>query len=204
MMKKLFMLSVVAAALTGCQTTQQQPQLQVVTPVVHDCYYFGNSAKTIPAPSWICTAEANRDEYMRSAVGFSGNTAGGIAHQKNLAIQQGQKELADQVKSEIIVSVKNKTGTLGVDGAAGATQATSADLDSVSNVVLEGVETIRTHRGPDGYFYVQLGLPREVFKQNVENIVDEYSEQQPEVKVQVNTVEQNQKLADEIAEALGM
>ncbi|WP_394142976.1 LPP20 family lipoprotein [Vibrio chagasii] len=202
-MKKLFMLSVVAAALTGCQTTQQSTQ-QVVTPVVHECYYFGSSANTVPAPAWICNAEVNRDEYMRSAVGFSGNTAGGIAHQKNLAIQQGQKELADQVKAEIITSVKNKTGTLGVDGAAGGTQATSADLDSVSNVVLEGVETIRSLRGPDGYFYVLVGLPRQVFKQNVETVIDEYQEQQPKQIKQVVSVEQNQKLADDIAKALDM
>ncbi|MEZ9288979.1 LPP20 family lipoprotein [Vibrio lentus] len=203
-MKKLIMLSVVAAALTGCQTIQQQPAQQVASPVVHECYYFGNSANTVPAPAWICNAEANRDEYMRSAVGFSGNTAGGIAHQKNLAIQQGQKELADQVKTEIITSVKNKTGTLGVDGAVGGTQATSADLDSVSNVVLEGVETIRSLRGPDGYFYVLLGLPRQVFKQNVEKIVDKYQEQQPNTQNNVSSVEQNQKLADDIATALNM
>lgn len=203
-MKKLFMLSVVAAAVTGCQTTSQQPVEQVVAPVVHECYYFGSSAATVSAPAWICSAEANRDEYMRSAVGFSGNTAGGVAHQKNLAIQQGQKELADQVKTEIIASVKNKTGTLGVDGSAGGTQATSADLDSVSNVVLEGVETIRSLRGPDGYFYVLLGLPRQVFKQNVEKIVEEYQEHQPSAQTQTTSVEQNQMLADDIAKALGM
>lgn len=203
-MKKLFILSVVAGALAGCQTTQQQPVQQAIAPVVHECFYFGSSANTVPAPDWICNAEANRDEYMRSSVGFSGNTAGGIAHQKNLAVQQGQKELADQVKAEIITSVKSKTGTLGVDGAAGGTQATAADLDSVSNVVLEGVETIRSLRGPDGYFYVLLGLPRQVFQQNVETIVDEYQEQQPEVVNQVSSVEQNQKLADDIAKALSM
>ncbi|KLV07070.1 hypothetical protein ABT56_05785 [Photobacterium aquae] len=197
-MKKVVMFSV-AAALMGCQSTPEQPAPQVVNPVVHECYFFGAPEK--PAPNWICSGEVNRDGYARSAVGFSGNSAGGLAHQKNLAIQQGQKELADQVKSEIIVSMKNKTGTLGVNGQAGATQATSAELDSVSNVVLEGVETIRTMRGPDGYFYVHLALPKQALQQNVERVVDEYQDKHPEEK-QGMTPEENLKLADDIAKAL--
>lgn len=203
-LKNFFIFSAMSVILAGCETTSQQPVEQVVAPIVHECYYFGQKANAVPAPAWICNAEVNRDEYMRSAVGFSGNTAGGVAHQKNLAIQQGQKELADQVKTEIIVSVKNKTGTLGIDGSTGGTQATSADLNSVSNVVLEGVETIRSLRGPDGYFYVLLGLPRQVFKQNVEKIVEEYQEQQSSAQTQITSVEQNQRLADDIAKALGM
>ena len=103
-MKKVIALSALMLALTGCQTTQQATV--EVKPQPAECYYYGKSE--MPAPNWICNPNANRDEFIREAVGFSGNTAGGIAHQKNLAILQAKKELADQVKTEIISKVKVK------------------------------------------------------------------------------------------------
>ncbi len=86
------------------------------------------------------------------------------------------------MKSEIISKVKNKTGTLGVNGSAGASAATSSEMEAIANVELEGVEIIRSFRGPDGYFYVHAGLPRNVFKQNVENIVAAVDEKAPQKK----------------------
>lgn len=195
-MKKTMVLSAIAVSLMGCQSTSKQPQESVAATVVSECYFYG--APEQPAPAWICSADVDREIYVRGAVGFSANTAGGIAHQKNLAIQQGQKELADQVKGEIIVSIKNKTGTLGVDGQAGGSQATSAEMNSLSNVVLEGVDVLRSMRGPDGYFYVHVALPHKAFKQNVETVVDEFQQ----ASKAPTTVEQNQKLSDDIAKAL--
>lgn len=194
-MKKFIALSALTLALVGCQTTQQA----AVQPVA-ECYYYGKSE--MAAPAWICNPEANRDEFIREAVGFSGNTSGGIAHQKNLAILQAKKELADQVKTEIISKVKSKTGTLGVEGAAGASSATSAEMEAIANVQLEGVEIIRSFRGPDSYFYVHVGLPRDVFKQNVVNVIAAVEEKSPASVPQVNPA-QNKQLADDIAKALG-
>lgn len=195
-MKIVLALSVITASLMGCQSMSTQPQETAAAPVVSDCYFYGAPDKG--APAWICSAEADREAYVRSAIGFSANTAGGIVHQKNLAIQQGQKELADQVKSEIIASIKSKTGTLGVDGQVAGSQATSAELNSLTNVVLEGVETLRTMRGPDGYFYVHVALPHQAFKQNVDTVVDKFQQ----ASKALMTVEQNQKLSDDIAKAL--
>jgi len=196
-MKKIIALSAFAFALTGCQTTQQAP---VAAQPIAECYYYGKSE--MPAPNWICNPSSNRDEFIREAVGFSGNTAGGIAHQKNLAILQAKKELADQVKTEIITKVKSKTGTLGVDGSAGASSASSAEMEAIANVQLEGVEIIRSFRGPDSYFYVHVGLPRDVFKQNVANVIAAVEENSPET-VPTATPATNKQLSDDIAKALG-
>lgn len=196
-MKKIIALSALAFALTGCQTTQQAP---VAVQPIAECYYYGKSE--MPAPNWICNPSSNRDEFIREAVGFSGNTAGGIAHQKNLAILQAKKELADQVKTEIITKVKSKTGTLGVDGSAGASSASSAEMEAIANVQLEGVEIIRSFRGPDSYFYVHVGLPRDVFKQNVANVIAAVEETSPET-VPAASPATNKQLSDDIAKALG-
>ncbi|MGR5145495.1 LPP20 family lipoprotein [Photobacterium alginatilyticum] len=209
-MKKILALSALSIALVGCQSTKQEAPVQAKTnvqPVIAECYFYGKPE--LAAPNWICNPNANREEFIREAVGFSGDTAGGIAHQKNLAILQAKKELADQVKSEIISKVKNKTGTLGVNGSAGASAATSSEMEAIANVELEGVEIIRSFRGPDGYFYVHAGLPRNVFKQNIENIVTAVNTQAPAPEQQQVAVApqsspaQNKKLADEIAQALG-
>lgn len=205
-MKKILALSAFTIALVGCQSTKQEEPVHAkvnVQPAIAECYFYGKPE--LAAPNWICNPNANREEFIREAVGFSGDTAGGIAHQKNLAILQAKKELADQVKSEIISKVKNKTGTLGVNGSAGASAATSSEMEAIANVELEGVEIIRSFRGPDGYFYVHAGLPRNVFKQNVENIVAAVDEKAPQ-KTQVapqSSPAQNKQLADEIAQALG-
>lgn len=195
-MKKILALSVVAMALVGCQSTQQPvaPQAQV-----HECTFYGDATK--PAPAWICSPEANREEYIRAAVGFSGNTAGGIAHQKNLAILQAKKELADQVKSEIITKAKSKTGTLGVEGSVGGSQATTVEMEAIANVELIGVEIIRSMRGADGYFYVHVGLPRQVFAQNVENVVEQAQQNNAGLSTTTSPAD-NKKLADDIAKAL--
>ncbi len=193
-MKKVIALSALMLALTGCQTTQQATV--EVKPQPAECYYYGKSE--MPAPNWICNPNANRDEFIREAVGFSGNTAGGIAHQKNLAILQAKKELADQVKTEIISKVKSKVGTLGVDGSAGASSASSAEMEAIANVQLEGVEIIRSFRGPDSYFYVHVGLPRDVFKQNVANVIAAVEETSPAASPATN-----KQLSDDIAKALG-
>ncbi|MDN3697329.1 MULTISPECIES: LPP20 family lipoprotein [Vibrio] len=197
-MKKVLALSALTVALVGCQSTQtaQQPAPEPVA----DCYYYGNP--DIAAPSWICSPNANQEEYIREAVGFSGDTAGGIAHQKNLAILQAQKELADQVKLEILTQVKSKVGTLGVGGSAGATSATSAEKNAISNVVLEGVETIKSFRGKDGYFYVHVGLPRNVFQQNVERVIAAVEESSPET-IPESAQKKNADLAEQITQALG-
>lgn len=195
-MKKVLVLSGIAASLLGCQSTSTAPTEVAITPVISECYFFGAPEKA--APAWICTAEVDSEVYVRSAVGFSNNTAGGVAHQKNLAIQQAQKELTDQVKSEIIASIKSKTGTLGVDGQSGGSQATSAELNSLTNVVLEGVEILRSMRGPDGYFYVHVALPHKAFKQNVDTVVNDFQE----ASNAPMSVEENQKLTDDIAKAL--
>ncbi len=199
-MKKRLILTVFSATLMGCESTQTiTPPLAVAPPL--ECTYFGKPDVT--APSWICSAKANHDEYIRAAVGFSGNTAGGLAHQKNLAVLQAKKELADQVKSEIITSVKSKTGTLGVEGMSGASAATSAEMQSISNVELTGVEILRSIRGADGYFYVHVGLPRKVLQQNIENLVEKVQTASPASKTNPkSTLLENQKLADEIAKAL--
>lgn len=197
-MKKVLALSAVMLALTGCQMTQQAAV--EVKPQPAECFYYGKS--DMAAPNWICSPNANRDEFIREAVGFSGNTAGGIAHQKNLAILQAKKELADQVKTEIISKVKSKAGTLGVDGSAGGTSATSAEMAAIANVQLEGVEIIRSFRGPDGYFYVHVALPRDVFKQNIANVIAAVEEKSPETVSSV-TPATNKQLSDDIAKALG-
>lgn len=187
--------------LAGCQSTQtaQQQPVQPVTPPA-ECFYYGNAS--IAAPAWICAPNADKETYIRQSVGFSGDTAGGVAHQKNLATLQAQKELADQVKMEILTQVKSKVGTLGVNGAAGATAATSAEMNAISNVVLEGVETIRSFRGQDGYFYVHVALPRDVVKQNIEKVIEAVEQGAPETLAKA-TPEKNKQLADDIAKALG-
>lgn len=189
-----------ALALAGCQSTQtaQEPAAPVISSA--ECFYYGDSS--IAAPGWICEPNADKETFIRQSVGFSGDTAGGVAHQKNLATLQAQKELADQVKMEILTQVKSKVGTLGVDGAAGATAATSAEMNAISNVVLEGVETIRSFRGQDGYFYVHVALPRDVVKQNVEKVIKAVEEDSPKT-IATATPAQNKQLADDIAKALG-
>lgn len=200
-MKKILALSALSLALVGCQSTQDAPvQVERNVQPIAECYYYGKSE--MAAPDWICNPNANQEEFIREAVGFSGDTAGGISHQKNLAILQAKKELADQVKTEIITKVKSKAGTLGVNGSAGASSASSSEMEAIANVKLEGVEIIRSFRGPDGYFYVHVGLPRNVFSQNIEKVIAAVEDNSPQTIPQSNPVK-NKQLADDIAKALG-
>ncbi|WP_163931313.1 LPP20 family lipoprotein [Paraferrimonas sp. SM1919] len=182
-MKKIIAASAVSMALlSGCSSTPKDIA----------CNYYGDA--NLAAPEWICNPNQNMETYVRQAVGFSANDEAGVAHQKNLAMLQAQKDLGDQVKAEIISQIKSKTGTMGVDGKLGGTAATQAELNTVSNVTLEGVRVLRSAKGPDGYFYVHVGLPRQAIAQNVEKVVKAANSQ--------SSIDANQKLAEQIAAAM--
>jgi len=201
-MKNTIAVSLLALALAGCQSVEKEDynKQTVTADMPAECNYYGNPA--LVAPEWICNPSSDDDVFIREAVGFSGNSAGGIAHQKNLAILQAKKELADQVKSEIITKVKSKTGTLGVAGSAGASSANSSEMEAIANVQLQGVKIIRSLRGPDGFFYVRVGLPMDVLKQNVEAVVTGIEKNSP-ATLPLSTPAQNKQLSDDIAKALG-
>ena len=142
-MKKLVSLMALTIALTGCSSTPKSNNgLTASDKAMAECTYFGDA--TIKAPMWICDPNTDSQTYISQAVGFSENTSAGVAHQKNLAMLQANKELADQVKSEIISKVKSKAGSLGVNGAGGAMAATSAEMETIANVQLNGVKILKS------------------------------------------------------------
>lgn len=196
-MKKTISALVLPLILTACTATSPENISEETNfAPVAECTFFGKPE--LQAPTWICDPNTDDKTYISQAMGFSENAAGGLAHQKNLAILQAKKELADQIKSEIITKVKSKTGTIGVAGAGGATAATLAEMETIANVELNGVKIIKSLKGPDGYFYVHTGLPYEVLKQNVEKVVEGLEQAQV---IPQSTKKTNKMLSEEIAKA---
>ncbi len=161
-MKKL-VLPLCALFLFGCQSTADN------TAAEQPCSYFGNGE--LAAPSWICANGISDERFAYMAVGVSDNSAGGVAHQRNLAILDAQQQIARNMATEVIQVMQTKIGTLGVAGGSGGTSVTSEENNTMAQVSLKGVETLRTQKGPDGYFYVLLGLPESALQPNVEQMV---------------------------------
>lgn len=192
----------VAMALTGCQSTQQN-----VTPVVEtssaylECN-FGGEYYEVAAPKWICEPNTDREMYAKQASGSSANKSGGTAHQRQLAILDANRTLAGQFKLDVIATIKSSSGTLGIDGAAGGSGASKDTSEALVNFELKGTEIINTIIGPNGHVYVHVGMPRAVLQQNIDLAIDTVQEKSPDTLSSNMTPEQNKQLSDDIAKAL--
>ena len=195
-MKKLIALSVLTIALTGCQSTgNDEPYLEC---------NFGGQFTDIQAPQWVCgSANTDREAYTVQAMGLSANQAGGVSHQRQLAILDASRTLAAQFSSKIIASIKNSSSTLGVDGNAGGMGASKDMANALVDFELVGMEITRTVEGPDGRFYAHVGMPRKVEMKNIENAIGAIQNKAPGAVSPKLTAEQSKELADGIAKQLG-
>ncbi|EGU48584.1 hypothetical protein VII00023_00270 [Vibrio ichthyoenteri ATCC 700023] len=194
-MKKTLLL-LVMTAVTGCQSTQQPTQVDPLTSM--GCTFFGEAS--VAAPDWICSGSIDDARFAYMALGVSENSGGGVAHQRNLAILDAQQQIAKEVATEVVQVMQTKAGTLGVAGVSGGTAATSEETNAMAQVALKGAETLRAQKGPDGYFYVLMGLPADSVQGNVESMLDA----QASGSNQSNESQtlSNQELADQINAAL--
>lgn len=201
-MKKILALSVVAMALVGCQSTQQESKPVVETsPAYLECN-FGGEYYEVAAPKWKCEPNTNREMYAKQASGSSANKSGGVAHQRQLAILDANRTLAGQFKTDVIATIKSSSGTLGIDGAAGGAGATKDVSEALVNFKLKGTEIIRTMTGPNGHVYVHVGMPRAALQQNIDLALEVVQENAPNALPTNVTPAQNKQLSDDIAKAL--
>lgn len=189
-MKKTLLI-LMTTAIVGCQSTQQEPRVDPLTSI--GCTFFGDAS--VAAPDWICSGSIENARFAYMALGVSENAAGGVAHQRNLAILDAQQQIAKEVATEVVQVMQVKAGTLGVVGTSGGTAATSEETNTMAQVSLQGGETLRAQRGPDDYFYVLVGLPSDSVQRNVVDMLDA----QP---VAVSETLDNQELAEQINAAL--
>ena len=195
-MKKLIALSVLTMALAGCQSTGgDEPYLEC---------NFGGQFTDVEAPQWVCgSANTDLTAYTVQAMGLSANQAGGLSHQRQLAILDASRTLAAQFSSKVIASIKNASSTLGVDGNAGGMGASKDMAQALVDFELVGMEIIRTVEGPDGRFYAHVGMPRKVEIKNIENAIDTIQKDAPGAVSPKLTSEQSKQLADDIAKQFG-
>ena len=194
-MQKLLLASVLTIALAGCQSTSEEPYLEC---------NFGGQYTDVAAPQWVC-GSANTDpaKYTVQAMGLSANQAGGLSHQRQLAILDASRTLAAQFSSKIVASIKNSTSTLGVDGNAGGVGASKDIAEALVDFELVGMEITRTIEGPDGRFYAHVGMPRNVEAQNVANAISTFQTKVPRAVSPKLTAAESAKLAEDIAKQLG-
>ena len=161
---KLTALSIaLAASLSGCQTTTESGEPYI------ECN-FGGEFSDKAAPQWVC-GEANTDpvNYSVQAMGLSANQAGGLSHQRQLAILDASRTLATQFTSKLVASIKESVSTLGVDGNAGGIGATKDLSQALVDFELVGMKILRTVEGPDGRFYAHVGMPKKLEAKNIKN-----------------------------------
>lgn len=164
-MNKSFIALVAVLVVSGCSS---QPETNN-TLTQDGCQYFGDATQT--APDWICSAKVPKFTSLYSAVGVSENTAGGVSHQRNLAILDAQQLIGKQLESDVAQLIQKKLATLGVEGVNGGTGATSEETMARTNMQLKGLNVVRSQRGPDGFMYVLVSLSEKALEQNVESIL---------------------------------
>lgn len=143
--------AVVALALgsIACGSAAVKPDVQSVA----DCV-FPNSEKA--APGWIC--DEPQPGLDIQAIGVAESSKAGLSFMKDMAAADARGRLADQFKVKVSKMVKKYLGSTGVGDSETVDAAAESTMKSISSETLVGTKIYKSRTGPNGRFFVLVGL----------------------------------------------
>ena len=160
MLKKIIIvccsLLLVSCGLFG--TKDEQEQAQVATTET-ECAFANERILETP-PAWIC-GEAIPEAEVVALGKAEPNLVGGVMYQRSQAAIRARAQLLENLRSKAQEKIMQYLGSAD-DGAPAdieaVVQSALANIDSES---LFGSTTYRTLSGPDGWFYLLLGMDKD-------------------------------------------
>ena len=146
--------------LIGCSSSNTQPeQAAVLTINTQGCAYASETILEAP-PAWICGASVPGEAIF--ALGKSApSLVGGPMYQKSQATRQARKQLLENIRADANSKVLQYLADSDVNSPASVEQVAQSVIGSINRDSLFGSATYRSLLGPDGWFYVLVGMDRD-------------------------------------------
>lgn len=138
----------------------------VKTAAVPDCVFPNTSTA---APGWVCDEPVPGLDVQ--AVGIAEQSKAGISFMKDMAAADARGRLAEQTKIRVQKMVKKYLGTTGVGDSETVDAAASSTLKTITNETLVGSKVYKSRTGPEGRYFVLLGLDAMAAEKITQNAV---------------------------------
>ncbi|WP_165312599.1 LPP20 family lipoprotein [Vibrio ziniensis] len=172
-MKKTLLLSAIALTLSACSNTQTVEQAQQFAPCTFP------DTPTVEAPAWIC--DVMPKDLAAGAMGYAKKSAAGMSVMRPIAINDARVQLASQFQTDVNSMFKQAIeSSVNTTTDAGAVENTLETVENITkNVVtrsLSNSKLIVSQVSPAGGLYVLVGMDKQAYQENVNQIVDEVAQ----------------------------
>lgn len=168
MMKKNLLMSVMALALAGCNSTQTVEQAQQFA----QCTF--PDAPTTEAPAWIC--DVMPTDLEAGAMGYAKKSIAGMSVMRKVAINEARVQLAAQFQTDVNNMFKQAVQSSVNTSNEGAVENVVETFENVTkNVVtrsLSNSKLIVSQVSPTGGLYVLVGMDKATYQANIDQVVD--------------------------------
>ncbi|MDM7486345.1 MAG: LPP20 family lipoprotein [Vibrio metschnikovii] len=192
-MKKTIVMSVLALSVAACSSTQTVEQAQQFA----QCTFPDSPA--VEAPAWIC--DVMPKDLAAGATGYAKKSAAGMGVMRNVAINEARVQLASQFQTDVNNMFKQAVQRSVETSNDGQLENVVETFENVTkNVVtrsLSNSKLIVSQVTPAGGLYVLVGMDKEAYQENVNQVVNEASKES-KLWAQFNS----EKAAQDLTEAL--
>ena len=194
-MKKSLLLAAMVASLAACSsTTDTVEEAQQFAPCTFP------DAPTTDAPSWIC--DVMPKDLAIGAMGYAKKSVAGMSVMRKVAINDARVQLAAEFQTNVNNMFKQAVeSSVSTSTEAGAVENVMETFENVTkNVVTRSLSNSRlivSQVSPTGGLYVLVGMDQEAYQANVNQVVDDAS-QESKIWDQFN----NEKAAQDLTDAL--
>ncbi|WP_165312506.1 LPP20 family lipoprotein [Vibrio ziniensis] len=173
-MKKTLLISAMVVGLAACNSTQTVEQAEKFAPCTFP------DAPTAEAPAWIC--DVMPKDLAAGAMGYAKKSAAGMSVMRKVAVNDARVQLAAQFQTDVNNMFKQ---------AIESNVSTTTELGQVENVMetfenvtknvvtrsLSNSKLIVSQVSPAGGLYVLVGMDKEAYQANVNQVVESASKE---------------------------
>ncbi|WP_418641502.1 hypothetical protein ACNUDM_08455 [Vibrio chaetopteri] len=173
MFKKSIIVSAAVLSLAACQSTQS---------TVEQAQQFAQctfpDSPTHEAPSWVC--DVMPQDLGAGAMGYAKKSRAGIGVMRERAVNAARVQLASQFQTDVSNMFREAIEGSVLSSNEAEVESVTETFESVTqNVVTQNLtnsKLIVSQVSPAGGLYVLVGMDKDTFKSNVNQVVDQASE----------------------------
>lgn len=172
MKRKLIPLVAITTALMGCQSTNTMDNVQTFA----QCTFPDSPSHE--APPWVC--DVMPKDLGAGAMGYAKKSRAGFGVMRERAVNAARVQLASQFQTDVSNMFREAIEGSVLSSNEAEVESVTETFESVTqNVVTQNLtnsKLIVSQVSPAGGLYVLVGMDKETFKSNVNQVVDQASE----------------------------
>ncbi len=182
---------VVVAVLSGCSTPAPAEKKVAALP---ECHFPGTKEV---APDWVCDRPVAG--WSVTAAGSAEKSQAGFAFQKQMALTNARVQLAQQMRVHVANMVKQYAESTGAGDREAVDKVNTSVTKQITDETVAGSKPIDSVQGPDGVFWVLVGLDDKAVEELTKAAVNSSINNQRALWQKLQADKAQDELANEIA-----